>query len=159
MAHEELKLDNQVCFRLYTAARLIIQSYQPWLSRLGITYTQYLVLMVLWEQDHMPVNDIAHRLSLETNTVTPLIKRMETMKIVTRRKGVTDARQTIVTLTEHGKTLEQDASDIPSCMTQMLHDTGLTTETFTNIIPALDEIIEKLSRSPKHPGRNLPNHR
>ena len=85
MAIEDLKLDNQVCFRLYTAARLIIQSYQPWLSRLGITYTQYLVLMVLWEQDHMPVNDIAHRLSLETNTVTPLIKRMEAMKIVTRR--------------------------------------------------------------------------
>ena len=151
MAIEDLKLDNQVCFRLYTAARLIIQSYQPWLSQLGITYTQYLVLMVLWEQDHMPVNDIAHRLSLETNTVTPLIKRMEAMKIVTRRKGIKDARQTIVTLTEHGKALEQDAAKIPGCMSQMLLDTGLTAEVFNKIIPALDEIIERLSHYPKHP--------
>ena len=77
MATEDLKLDNQVCFRLYTAARLIIQSYQPWLSRLGIIYTQYLVLMVLWEQDHMPVNDIAHRLSLETNTASWSITRYD----------------------------------------------------------------------------------
>ena len=129
MAIEDLKLDNQVCFRLYTAARLIIQSYQPWLSRLGITYTQYLVLMVLWEQDHMPVNDIAHRLSLE----------------------IKDARQTIVTLTEHGKALEQDAAKIPGCMSQLLLDTGLTAEVFNKIIPALDEIIERLSHYPKHP--------
>ena len=72
--HEELRLDKQICFRLYTAARLITQAYTPMLNELGITYPQYLVLMVLWEQDSQPVNDIAHRLLLETNTVTPLLQ-------------------------------------------------------------------------------------
>ena len=74
---EQLKLENQLCFRLYTASRLITQAYHPLLSRIGLTYPQYLVMMVLWEQDGQPVNDIAKRLYLETNTVTPLLKRME----------------------------------------------------------------------------------
>ena len=99
MAYEQLKLDNQVCFRLYSVSRLITQSYQPWLSKLGITYTQYIVMMVLWEQDHQPVNDIAKRLLLETNTVTPLIQRMEAEGLVRREKDKADARKTIVSLT------------------------------------------------------------
>ena len=85
--HAELQLDNQICFRLYTAARLITQAYTPMLTELGITYPQYLVLMVLWEKDCQPVNDIAHRLLLETNTVTPLLQRMEKLGIVIRKKG------------------------------------------------------------------------
>ena len=68
-------LDNQLCFRLYTASRLITQTYHPLLSVYGLTYPQYLVLLVLWEKDAQPVNDIAKRLLLETNTVTPLLKR------------------------------------------------------------------------------------
>ena len=84
--HAELQLDNQICFRLYTAARLITQAYTPMLTELGITYPQYLVLMVLWEKDCQPVNDIAHRLLLETNTVTPLLQRMEKLGIVTRKE-------------------------------------------------------------------------
>lgn len=146
MAYSQLKLENQVCFRLYTVARLITQGYQPFLSRLGITYTQYLVLMVLWEQDNQPVNDIARRLLLETNTVTPLIKRMEQMKIVTRTKGKEDGRQTIVSLTEHGRAMEEEASKIPGCMGGMLQDSGLAAETFADMIPALDEIIGKLKK-------------
>ena len=141
MVQEQLKLDNQVCFRLYTVARLIIQGYQPYLSKLGITYTQYIVLMVLWEKDHQPVNDIAKRLLLETNTVTPLIKRMETEKIVVRRKDKRDARKTIVSLTERGKAMQDAASEIPGCMSRMLKDAGLSEETFKRIVPALDEII------------------
>ena len=141
MVQEQLKLDNQVCFRLYTVARLIIQGYQPYLSQLGITYTQYIVLMVLWEKDHQPVNDIAKRLLLETNTVTPLIKRMETEKIVVRRKDKRDARKTIVSLTERGKAMQDAASEIPGCMSRMLKDAGLSEETFKRIVPALDEII------------------
>ena len=72
-----LKLENQLCFRLYTASRLITQAYRPMLEALGLTYPQYLVMMVLWEKDGQPVNDIAKRLYLETNTVTPLLKRMD----------------------------------------------------------------------------------
>jgi len=77
MDYEKLKLDKQLCFRLYAASRLITQAYRPYLDKLGVTYPQYLVLMVLWETDELPVNDIAKRLALETNTVTPLIQRME----------------------------------------------------------------------------------
>lgn len=146
MVCEQLKLDNQVCFRLYTVARLIIQGYQPWLSKLGITYTQYIVLMVLWEKDHQPVNDIARRLLLETNTVTPLIKRMETEKIVVRRKDKQDARKTIVSLTERGKAMQEEAARIPGCMSRMLKETGLSEETFLQIVPALDEIIRCMKK-------------
>ena len=77
MEYEQLKLENQLCFRLYAAARLTIGAYHPYLAPLRITYPQYLVLLVLWEKDRLPVNDIARRLMLETNTVTPLLQRME----------------------------------------------------------------------------------
>ena len=91
MDYEKLKLDKQLCFRLYAASRLITQAYRPYLDKLGVTYPQYLVLMVLWETDELPVNDIAKRLALETNTVTPLIQRMEREGIVNRTKGKTCA--------------------------------------------------------------------
>lgn len=146
MAYEQLKLSNQGCFRLYTAARLTMQAYQPWFSRLGITYTQYLVLMVLWEQDGQTVNAIARRLYLESNTLTPLIKRMEALKMVTRRKGKEDARQTIVSLTDHGKALEQEAAEIPECMTTLLTEKGMNLEQLGSIMPTLDELITILSK-------------
>ncbi|MBR6285582.1 MAG: MarR family transcriptional regulator, partial [Bacteroidaceae bacterium] len=95
MAHKELQLDCQICFRLYTAARLVTQAYTPLLKALGVTYPQYLVLMVLWENDEQPVNDIARRLVLETNTVTPLLQRMEKQGLVVRKKGKLDKRQQI----------------------------------------------------------------
>ena len=100
---EQLKLENQLCFRLYTASRLITQAYHPLLEEIGLTYPQYLVMMGLWEQDNMPVNDIAKRLYLETNTVTPLLKRMEAEGFIARRKGEKDARQVIVSLTPKGR--------------------------------------------------------
>ncbi|MBR6988253.1 MAG: MarR family transcriptional regulator [Bacteroidaceae bacterium] len=146
MSTENLKLNRQGCFRLYTAARLIIQAYQPWFAKLGITYTQYLVLMVLWEQDAQPLNAIQRRLYLESNTLTPLIKRMETMKLVVRKKNKDDARQTIVALTERGKALQQQAEEIPDCLSAFLKEKGITEEEFQAIIPTLDHLIEALSK-------------
>ena len=145
MSNENLKLSRQGCFRLYTAARLLIQVYQPWFAQLGITYTQYLVLMVLWEQDGLPLNAISRRLYLESNTLTPLIKRMEAMKMVVRKKNKDDARQTIVTLTEHGRALQQQAAVIPDCMTSVLRERGMSDEEFIAMIPTLDHLIEALS--------------
>ena len=147
MSSDNLKLSRQGCFRLYTAARLLIQVYQPWFAQLGITYTQYLVLMVLWEQDAQPLNAISRRLYLESNTLTPLIKRMEAMKMVTRKKNKDDARQTIVALTEHGRALQQQASTIPDCMMSVLRERGLADEEFVTIIPTLDHLIEALSKN------------
>ncbi len=143
--HAELQLDNQICFRIYTASRLIIQAYTPMLSKLGITYPQYLVLMVLWEQDSQPVNDIAHRLMLETNTVTPLLQRMEKLGIVTRKKGEKDKRQQIVSLTDKGRAMEQQAYDtIPSSMGEQLSACPLSMEDYGNIAKQMDALIETL---------------
>jgi DNA-binding MarR family transcriptional regulator len=145
--HAELQLDNQICFRLYTAARLITQAYTPILTALGITYPQYLVLMVLWEQDNQPVNDIARRLVLETNTVTPLLQRMEKLGIVSRKKGEQDKRQQIVSLTPKGKALEEEAfAHIPAGMTEQLSVCPLKLKDYQRLAKELDAMIESLKK-------------
>ena len=145
MAHAELQLDNQICFRLYTAARLVTQAYTPMLTALGITYPQYLVLMVLWEKDEQPVNDIARRLVLETNTVTPLLQRMEKLGLVSRKKGEQDKRQQIVSLTEKGKAMEEQAfNSIPAGMNEQLSACPLKSEDYQHLAQELDAIIDTL---------------
>lgn len=143
--HTELRLDNQICFRLYTAARLITQAYTPMLSELGITYPQYLVLMVLWEKDSIPVNDIARRLLLETNTVTPLLQRMERQGLVIRERGEQDRRQQFVSLTEKGKAMEEQAyALIPRGMGERLSACPLKMEDYVGLAQQLDTIIDSL---------------
>ena len=143
--YPELQLDNQICFRLYTASRLITQAYTPMLSELGITYPQYLVLMVLWEKERQPVNDIAHRLLLETNTVTPLLQRMEKQGLIVRKKGEQDKRQQIVSLTEKGEAMEQEAHDlIPAGMGERLASCPLHNEDYTVLARQLDTLIASL---------------
>jgi len=144
MAFEQLKLSSQICFRLYSASRLVTQTYKPFLDKLGITYPQYLVLMVLWETDNQPVNDIAHKLLLETNTVTPLIQRMEKMGLVIRTKGIVDTRQRIVSLTKEGKAMEKEAAKVPACMLEHFADCGLKKEEVYRLVPLLDEVINRL---------------
>ena len=145
MIHEEFKLDNQLCFRLYTASRLLSQAYHPLLSEHGLTYPQYLVLLVLWEKDAQPVNDIAKRLFLETNTVTPLLQRMEKEGILTRRKGEKDARQMIVSLTGKGKELQKKLADVPFTIGSAVICDSVTPETTPELFRMLDDIIGKLS--------------
>ncbi|MBQ2097716.1 MAG: MarR family transcriptional regulator [Bacteroidales bacterium] len=147
MMHDELKLDNQICFRLYSASRLITQAYTPMLTALGITYPQYLVLMVLWEKDNQPVNDIAHRLILETNTVTPLIQRMEKQGLITRKQGDKDKRQQIVSLTLSGKEMEERAYQlIPPAMLGELSACPLQLNDYQNLAEELDSIINTLKK-------------
>lgn len=155
MAYEQLKLSNQVCFRLYTASRLVTQAYKPYLDRLGITYPQYLVLMVLWENDNQPVTEIASKLVLETNTVTPLIQRMEKQGLVVRTRGQVDTRQRLVSLTREGKAMEKEAAKIPSCMTDDLHGCGLSDGSVRSMVPGLDDLIAKLKGMERR-GRQLP---
>ena len=109
-------LENQLCFRLYAAAQLTMGAYHPYLDSLGITYPQYLVLLVLWEKDNQPVCDTGKRLFLETNTVTPLLQRMEKAGLVTRTRGKEDTRQRIVSLTEKGRAMKEKAVDIHDSM-------------------------------------------
>ena len=145
MIQEEFKLDNQLCFRLYTASRLLSQAYHPLLSEHGLTYPQYLVLLVLWEKDAQPVNDIAKRLYLETNTVTPLLQRMEKEGILVRKKGEKDARQMIVSLTGKGKDLQKKLGGVPYTIGNAVICDSVTPETTPELFRMLDDIIDKLS--------------
>ncbi len=145
MIKEEFKLDNQLCFRLYTASRLVSQAYHPLLSEYGLTYPQYLVLLVLWEKDAQPVNDIAKRLFLETNTVTPLLQRMEKEGILTRSRGKKDARQMIVNLTEAGKGLKGKLTNVPRTIASSVLCNSITEETIPGLFCMLDDIIHRLS--------------
>ena len=145
MIREEFRLDNQLCFRLYTASRLLSQAYHPLLSGHGLTYPQYLVLLVLWEKDDQPVNDIAHRLYLETNTVTPLLQRMEKEGLLLRSRGKKDARQTIVSLTDSGKGLQEKLAEVPNAVGRAVVCDSMTPGSVPALFATLDGIIAKLS--------------
>ena len=112
-AETMLKLDSQLCFPLYAASRMVTKLYQPLLEKLDITYPQYLILLVLWENDELSVNEIGKKLMLETNTLTPLLKRMESKGIVKRKRSKSDERRVIVSLTDKGNSLKQQALCIP----------------------------------------------
>ena len=144
MIREEFRLDNQLCFRLYTASRLLTQAYHPRLSQYGLTYPQYLVLLVLWEKDGQPVNDIAKRLFLETNTVTPLLQRMEKQGLLTRAKGREDARQMIVSLSWKGKNLQDKLTFVPFTVGKAVVCDSVNPETAPDLFRMLDDIIDKL---------------
>ncbi|MCR5445704.1 MAG: MarR family transcriptional regulator [Bacteroidales bacterium] len=144
--HEQLKLDNQLCFRLYTASRLITQIYHPLLEPLGLTYPQYLVMMALWEKDNLTVNEIGHRLKLDSNTLTPLLKRMEKAGLVVRTSGISDRRQTLVSLTQNGHRLEKKAKEVPSCAAEFWQDTHLDEDEVVKLIATLDTIVATLQQ-------------
>lgn len=146
MQREDFKLDNQLCFRLYTASRLLTQAYHPLLSEHGITYPQYLVLLVLWEKDSQPVNDIAKRLVLETNTITPLLKRMESEGLVRRTRSRKDARQMIVSLTRQGIELQEKLSAVPTTVGKAVMCKEITPETVPDLFRMLDGISKQLQK-------------
>ena len=111
--NEALKLKNQLCFPLYAAARRVTGVYTPYLKPLGLTYTQYIVFMVLWEQDGLQVSEIGEKLLLDSGTLTPLLKKMEAQGYLTRTRSKLDERSVIVTLTEKGKALKTQVGEIP----------------------------------------------
>jgi len=145
MAYEQLKLGNQLCFPVYAASRLITREYQPFLDKLGITYSQYLVLMILWEEDGMPVNDIAKKLILNTNTITPLLKRMENQGIIRRKRSRQDERKVIVQLTAKGRELQEEASLIPEKLAGRLVEGELKIDDLIRMKEMLDSMIRSLS--------------
>jgi DNA-binding MarR family transcriptional regulator len=105
----DLTLEDQLCFSLYATSMAINRIYKPLLDKLGITYPQYLVLSTLWEQDGRTVGAIAERLSLESSTITPLVKRLEAASLVKRTREASDERRVLVSLTDSGRELKQDS--------------------------------------------------
>ena len=110
---EALKLENQLCFPLYAAARQVVSLYTPYLRTLGITYTQYIVFLVLWERDSIPVGELGRRLYLDNGTLTPLLKKLESAGYLTRSRAAEDERIVTVSLTESGRALREQAREIP----------------------------------------------
>lgn len=145
MAYPQLVLDNQLCFRLYTASRLVTAAYTPYFRSYGITYAQYLVLMLLWEQDNRIVSDITERLHLETNTITPLLQRMEKQGLIVRQTSKADSRRRIVSLTGEGKRLEEQIKDVPNCMARDLLGRGMTEDDLRSLVSLTDKFIHSLS--------------
>ena len=111
--YPQLKLDNQICFPLYACARKVIGAYTPLLKPLGLTYTQYIVMLELWEKEKEKVGDLCHRLYLDCGTVTPMLKKMEESGWLTRCRCKVDERVVYVVLTEKGRALREQAKDIP----------------------------------------------
>ena len=108
-----LKLSSQLCFPLYACSRETIKLYKPWLDEIGLTYTQYITMMVLWEHTSMTVKDLGQELYLDSGTLTPLLKKLEEKGLVTRRRSERDERNLIVTITEAGEALKDRALHIP----------------------------------------------
>ena len=108
-ADQLLRLDNQICFAVYSAAHAFNRVYKPLLDRLGLTYPQYLVMLSLWERDGVPVKDIGERLFLDSGTLTPLLKRLEAAGLVKRTRTTEDERQVLIALTPQGQALKEKA--------------------------------------------------
>jgi DNA-binding MarR family transcriptional regulator len=120
-AAEALKLSNQLCFPIYAAANAIQKAYRPHLAPLGLTYPQYLVMLVLWERDGLSLGDIGRRLHLDSGTLTPLLKRLEAAGNVARRRSDEDERVVLVSLTEKGRGLKAQAEPIPFKLAEAMH--------------------------------------
>jgi DNA-binding MarR family transcriptional regulator len=118
-----LLLDNQLCFALYSASNAIVRAYRPMLEQLDLTYPQYLVMLVLWQQDGVSVKQLGDQLFLDSGTLTPLLKRLEVKGVVQREHSKQDERVRILTLTEQGKALKKLAADIPLRMRDQLQIT------------------------------------
>ena len=111
-----LQLDNQICFAVYSAAHAFNRVYKPLLDRLGLTYPQYLVMLVLWERDDVPLKDIGERLFLDSGTLTPLLKRLEVADLVKRTRSTADERQVLIALTPKGQALKEKARAVPQAI-------------------------------------------
>jgi len=112
-ADQPLRLDNQICFAVYSAAHAFNRVYKPLLDRLGLTYPQYLVMLVLWERDGVPLKTIGARLFLDSGTLTPLLKRLEAAQLVKRTRSTQDERQVLIALTAQGHALKEKARNVP----------------------------------------------
>ena len=139
------QLDDEVSFKLYALNRLIQQAYQTYLVPLGITYPQYLVMKILMEQDVVPVNVISARLMLESNTVTPLLQRLEKQGLVMRGYNCTDQRQRIISLTDKGKSMRQSIDDVSGLVATSLSEMDMSCSVAESLGRLLTEFITKIS--------------
>ncbi|HAU8249837.1 TPA: MarR family transcriptional regulator [Vibrio vulnificus] len=138
----QLLLENQICFPLYSVANAVIRAYRPLLEALDLTYSQYLVLLVLWQQNGINVKDLGAKLHLDSGTLTPLLKRLEAKGIVERRRGQTDERVRELFLTEAGRALKPQAQQVPQ---NMLCRIDLSIDELVTLKSLCEKVLEKLN--------------
>ncbi len=141
--NELLKLDNQLCFAVYALSREITRIYRPFLNELGLTYTQYIVMLVLWEKDGIALRLLGRKLSLDSGTLTPLLKKLESQGLIERKRDIKDERNLILFLTDDGRELMKAAENVPG-------------EIACRLPIDMDEIVD-LRESLKNILRNLKN--
>ena len=149
-ASEALKLEWQLCFPLYAASNLLTRLYRPALDELGLTYPQYLVMLVLWENDRQSVSQIGRRLYLDSGTLTPLLKRMEANGLIARRRDVEDERRVLISLTAKGDKLRDVARHVPE---KMVTHPALTPEEGETLRRIARKLVENLAARPELSGR------
>ncbi len=143
---DSLALDDQLCFKLYAASRAVIRSYKPLLEPLGLTYPQYLVMLVLWEWQQQPpeqptVKALGERLALDSGTLTPLLKRLEQMQFVQRQRSARDEREVHLSLSPAGSALREQVGPLK---TRLLCDSGIDRQQLTQLRAGLDQLLEQI---------------
>lgn len=138
---EWMKLDNQVCFSLYACSREITKLYRPVLSELGLTYTQYVTLLSLWEQDKVTMKELGARLLLDSGTLTPLLKKLEGMSLITRIRDKADERNLVIQLTDDGRELKKRAADVPK---RVYGGLDITPEEFHAVHKQVRDLLGKI---------------
>jgi DNA-binding MarR family transcriptional regulator len=149
--NELLKLDNQLCFAIYACSRSLTRIYRPLLNQLGVTYPQYLVLLVLWERKQQSVTELGEQLFLDSGTLTPLLKRMESSGLVQRIRSREDERKVLVQVTEKGEALKEHACEIPE---KMLCQSGLTIEDFFRMKGDLEQLLGRIHKQEEMSDNN-----
>lgn len=140
---DPLALENQFCFALYSTSLAMTKTYKPLLDRLGLTYPQYLVMLVLWQQDDVLVKTIGEKLFLDSGTLTPLLKRLESASLIARTRDESDERQVRITLTREGRSLKKQAQSIPH---ELLCASGQAPEALGRLRDQLNRVRRMLAR-------------
>lgn len=143
MSDEHLKLDNQLCFALYACSREMTRLYRPLLDEIGLTYPQYLVMLVLWEEGEATVKHLGERLFLDSGTLTPLLKRLESGGWLTRERSRADERQVVIALTDAGRDLQRQASEVPH---QIRCKSDLSLDEYVQLKQEFDSLLQRLRR-------------
>ncbi|MCR4626232.1 MAG: MarR family transcriptional regulator [Treponema sp.] len=141
--NEPLKLENQLCFALYVCSKEIIRCMKPYLEKIGLTYTSYIALMGLWEEDGISVNELGNKLYLDSGTLTPLLKKMEKDGLIVRKRSEKDERTVIISLTEKGRAIKISCADVRS---KVSGNVAITHETVEDILPKLHALISSLTK-------------
>lgn len=140
--YENLKLGNQVCFPLYAASREIIKLYKPFLDKFNLTYTQYITMLVLWEDEKITIKELCKKLYLDSGTLTPVVKKLEAMELIIKYRDKSDERVVIVELTDKGRELKEEVVKVPE---QIFCKVGGNIEEILTLKKLLEQLLENMA--------------